>query len=336
MKKRAISFVLCLMMVVTLFGNGIPVYAANELDQPIVATEETSQDGPEESYADEIHAMDTSEVAPTETTDEEETTASEEGTEATPSEAADTEESETVNTPDTTEEAVTEETPDTPTPSESDLETSESDNPEATNGEEITIATPSEADNGLIQVPGENHLTLQEAITAAPDNTPTTIVITGDVTLGSRLEIPANKQVKIQSADGHQYTIRGDQDARLSSIILVQEGSKIAFENITLDGTGTKTSAMTVRGEATLGDGAIFTRTDKKESDGRAVFLDAPSSLFILDGGTISNFQVASEGAGVLVWDGIFSMRSGKIENCTAKWGGGVALSDEGSFVMSG
>ena len=51
MKKRAISFVLCLMMVVTLFGNGIPVYAANELEPPIVATEEMSQDAPEESEA---------------------------------------------------------------------------------------------------------------------------------------------------------------------------------------------------------------------------------------------------------------------------------------------
>ena len=54
MKKRAISFVLCLMMVVTLFGNGIPVYAANELEPPIVATEEMSQDAPEESEAEDI------------------------------------------------------------------------------------------------------------------------------------------------------------------------------------------------------------------------------------------------------------------------------------------
>lgn len=59
MKKRAISFVLCLMMVVTLFGNGIPVYAANELEQPIVSTEETSQDTPEESEADNDAALST-------------------------------------------------------------------------------------------------------------------------------------------------------------------------------------------------------------------------------------------------------------------------------------
>ena len=152
MKKRAISFVLCLMMVVTLFGNGIPVYAANELEPPIVATEEMSQDAPEESEAEDIptgasteathgeetgetddtpgettseiveasETDETTEAEPTEATGAEETTAAEEGTEVKPSEASDTEESETVNTPDTTEEAVTEETPDVATPAEAD------------------------------------------------------------------------------------------------------------------------------------------------------------------------------------------------------------------------
>ena len=152
MKKRAISFVLCLMMVVTLFGNGIPVYAANELEPPIVATEEMSQDAPEESEAEDIptgasteathgeetgetddtpgettseiveasETDETTEAEPTEATGAEETAAAEEGTEVKPSEASDTEESETVNTPDTTEEAVTEETPDVATPAEAD------------------------------------------------------------------------------------------------------------------------------------------------------------------------------------------------------------------------
>lgn len=152
MKKRAISFVLCLMMVVTLFGNGIPVYAANELEPPIVATEEMSQDAPEESEAENIptgasteathgeetgetddtpgettseiveasETDETTEAEPTEATGAEETAAAEEGTEVKPSEASDTEESETVNTPDTTEEAVTEETPDVATPAEAD------------------------------------------------------------------------------------------------------------------------------------------------------------------------------------------------------------------------
>ena len=148
MKKRAISFVLCLMMVVTLFGNGIPVYAANELEPPIVATEETSQDAPEESEAEGSPAVEASEAAhgedtnaagetssevagtsetdettedeTTEATDAEETAWAEEGTENKPPEAADTEESATVNTPETTEEAVAEEKPDAATPSEAD------------------------------------------------------------------------------------------------------------------------------------------------------------------------------------------------------------------------
>lgn len=152
MKKRAISFVLCLMMVVTLFGNGIPVYAANELEPPIVATEEMSQDAPEESEAEDIptgasteathgeetgetddtpgettseiveasETDETTEAEPTEATGAEETAAAEEGTEVEPSEASDTEESETVNTPDTTEEAVAEEKPDVATPAEAD------------------------------------------------------------------------------------------------------------------------------------------------------------------------------------------------------------------------
>ena len=63
MKKRAISFVLCLMMVVTLLGNGIPVYAANELEPPIISTEETSQETPEESEAEGSPAVEASEAA---------------------------------------------------------------------------------------------------------------------------------------------------------------------------------------------------------------------------------------------------------------------------------
>ena len=140
MKKRAISLVLCLMMVVTLFGNGIPVYAANELEPPIVATEETSQDAPEKSEAEGSPAVEapeaentnaagetSSEVAgtfetdePTEATDAEETAEAEEGTESKPSEAADTEESPAVNIPETTGEAATEEKPDAATPAEAE------------------------------------------------------------------------------------------------------------------------------------------------------------------------------------------------------------------------
>ena len=140
MKKRAISLVLCLMMVVTLFGNGIPVYAANELEPPIVATEETSQDAPEKPEAEGSPAVEapeaentnaagetSSEVAgtfetdePTEATDAEETAEAEEGTESKPSEAADTEESPAVNIPETTGEAATEEKPDAATPAEAE------------------------------------------------------------------------------------------------------------------------------------------------------------------------------------------------------------------------
>lgn len=47
MKKRAISFVLCLMMVVTLLGNGVPVYAADDPAQPVITTEETSSENTE-------------------------------------------------------------------------------------------------------------------------------------------------------------------------------------------------------------------------------------------------------------------------------------------------
>ena len=106
MKKRAISFILCLMMVVTLFGNGIPVYAANELEQPIVATEETSQDALEASEEEDSPDMEASEAEPTDATDAGEMSAVEAETEVKPSEAADTEERETVNKPETTEEAV--------------------------------------------------------------------------------------------------------------------------------------------------------------------------------------------------------------------------------------
>ena len=143
MKKRAISFVLCLMMVVTLLGNGIPVYAANELEPPIISTEETSQETPEESEAEGSPAVEASEAAhgedtnaagetssevagtsetdeTTEATDAEETAWAEEETEAKTSEATDTEESATVNSPETTEEAVAEEKPDVATPSEAD------------------------------------------------------------------------------------------------------------------------------------------------------------------------------------------------------------------------
>ncbi|WP_317399374.1 right-handed parallel beta-helix repeat-containing protein, partial [Anaerotruncus colihominis] len=95
MKKRAISFVLCLMMVVTLFGNGIPAYASVVVDPTLAFsegnTEETNTDATEESEETEaIPSGVSTEASEAEETNE--TAAVEEAetpdTEATPSEAS--------------------------------------------------------------------------------------------------------------------------------------------------------------------------------------------------------------------------------------------------------
>ena len=91
MKKRAISFVLCLMMAVTLLGNGIPVYA-QIAEQPAITTEETGNEVTEDEV-DRGTPSDAERTAraaeePDEEAEDSEATASEATpSEATPSEA---------------------------------------------------------------------------------------------------------------------------------------------------------------------------------------------------------------------------------------------------------
>lgn len=337
MKKRAISFVLCLMMVVTLLGNGIPVYAANELEPPIISTEETSQETPEESEAEGSPAVEASEAAhgedtnaagetssevagisetdeTTEATDAEETAWAEEETEAKTSEATDTEESATVNSPETTEEAVAEEKPD--------------------------VATPAEVDNGLVTVPNEDGLTLQEIINAAEDNTLTTIEITEDIELESCLLIPANKDIKIQSSDEEQYTIEapGGLIALFQNLISVEEGAHLTFENVRILSSrqGTRGPVLLVNGEVTLGEDAIITTNSNEKQFASAVKVDGEDAILTIAGGTISDFSFTGSGGAVFVENGTLNITSGTIENCSAHLGGAVAVEKQGTVIMSG
>jgi hypothetical protein len=220
--------------------------------------------------------------------------------------------------------------------------------------------------------------TLMKAYTAAKGNVNcerivvlTDIAEAGLVTFDGSNAVNTN-MITIEGAIGAEKLTRND--GTNDSVIQIEDGAKIAFKRIKVDGkysdpvynrglyvTGTGT-------EVTLGDGAVIsgsltgsvnngggvqvaggarlTMTGGKISDskvtyaGAGVYMEGSGSDFTMTGGKISGNTAGSYsggGGGVYVYSGAFTMIGGEISgNTTIGSGGGVFVYSGGTFEMTG
>jgi len=185
MKKRAISFVLCLMMVVTLLNNGIPVYA-EATEQPVIMTEETTNEVTEDAAPLKTSPEAEPSVEPEEVTD------------------AALPENETTEPP---EKPSAEETVETPETGAEQPETASSDTPEAdAGGGKLAASAPANE----LTVPEVDTQDVEEQmnpnLTNAAGDTFEPVLLENDFSLSATTNDALNES---KLADCHFYGIKG-------------------------------------------------------------------------------------------------------------------------------
>lgn len=163
---------------------------------------------------------------------------------------------------------------------------------------------------------GGDYATVQEAYAAAADGD--TIIILGDLTLDTPVELDDGKSIVLAGEDGSlTYT---------------------APTNI----SNTSAGVLTVRsGHVTIRDLTVQ-MPDEKAANGRPLYVGADAEVTLGDGSVIANGYLAYSGGNILVDGGILAMEEGAtvrdayIANNTDCFGGGVWVTNGGSFRMEG
>jgi hypothetical protein len=192
-------------------------------------------------------------------------------------------------------------------------------------------------------------LTLEKAYArAAKSASRKTVAVASDISLTAAVTLAA---AAVAGGQVGVVTITSDSTVRTlartdsgnDSVIKVNGGAKVVFQNITIDGkTSGSNRALSVRDagtEVTLETGA--TLTGKATGDGGALAV-AGGAVFNMKSGEISGSSSSgAAGGGVAVVGSVFNMSGGKISDNSAagstnSWGGGVFVSTNGTFNMSG
>jgi len=187
------------------------------------------------------------------------------------------------------------------------------------------------------------------AASAMTINVPKNLTLTNSTNINVPAPANTTATLTITSASGGPYTItRGQQDSTANGLFMVNSGAKLIFQAITIDGdkvTHTGNTASLVRvdtgGEFTLNNGAVL--KNNRATNGGGVFVS--TGTFTMSGGEISgndaNGSTSSSGGGVYN-RGTFNMSgsaviSGNTANGnTATSGGGGVFDSGGIFNMSG
>ncbi|HJK64835.1 MAG TPA: hypothetical protein O0W82_07445, partial [Methanocorpusculum sp.] len=192
---------------------------------------------------------------------------------------------------------------------------------------------------------------LQNNITNAPDDR--TIIVASDIEVSGSDAIPAittNITLTTNYANYKIYRTEANTSS-LTGMFIIQDGGKLTIRgnsthdtNLTLDGaaiSGNMQPLVRVEngGSFTLADGGILTNNMVLGSNGGGVYVNA--GTFTMSGGEISNNKAKDNGGGVYVNAGTFTMSGGTISGNTIystqsdSCGGGVYVGN-GEFTMSG
>jgi hypothetical protein len=171
----------------------------------------------------------------------------------------------------------------------------------------------------------------------------------GTYTLSEDITVSAGAKIETQDAsvtinlNGHTITYTGTESmyivgkirgANTNGTGLPDLNNSATGVTLTINGTGT------ITGEGTTGTGSKDywingTGVGTNDNRGGCVLVEW-NSTFILDGATITGFEVADEGGAIFVSNGAnFVMNSGTITNCYAGKGGG-AISGNASSAEHG
>ena len=190
---------------------------------------------------------------------------------------------------------------------------------------------------------------LQNAITNAQNNVPTTIRVTAGFSIG-QITIPWGKDITITSDSVTRTLTRS---AGVSgNLITVDEGAALTLQNIIIDGnkgvvTDANGSLVYLVGDSgiSLYSGATLRNNSFTSGYGGGVSTSGTGDSFItMYGGEISGNAANSGGGVYLGLGGNLTMNGGTISGNTAPaYGGGVYISDDyfgesgsGTFMMNG
>ncbi|HJK65909.1 MAG TPA: InlB B-repeat-containing protein [Methanocorpusculum sp.] len=194
-----------------------------------------------------------------------------------------------------------------------------------------------------------NFTELKNAITSANDDT--TIVVTGNISIGADDAIPAitkNILLTTTADTDHRIYRTAANTSNQNGMFTVQSGGNLTIRGnnsgtLTLDGNKIEVSNngqtlvwINSGGNFTLNSGGVL--TNNKESTGRGGGVYVNGGAFWMNGGKITNNTADSGGAVVLEEAGRFTMSDGEISNNTANTnGGGVFMKTKlSTFDMSG
>jgi len=192
---------------------------------------------------------------------------------------------------------------------------------------------------------------LFKAMVAAANGPIKTITVLGTLDIKSEQSSNPERVFLIQGMGKEQILIRGadTEPAVLSAAgsdrraVLVRGTTPIRFENIEISGGKSAGEGgglgIGPGSSVILGPGAVI-RDNVSENIGGGVIV-APGASLIVEGGKITGNRSDAVGGGVAVMGisstpGILLVREGEISNNRAQGGGGVALYQAGSFILSG
>ena len=173
------------------------------------------------------------------------------------------------------------------------------------------------------------------------------LVCTADATSS---EESAVEKLKLAISNGG--TVQLTEDIEISETLVVTRDVTLDLNGCTLRMTGTG-SVLKVSGRATLtitdsSAAKSGTITGGNAGDGGGVYIggnlsEGGEGHLVMTGGTITGcatdpYRGDGRGGGVFVFKGSFTMSgTAKITNCTADWGGGVAVhTGQSTFTMNG
>lgn len=215
-------------------------------------------------------------------------------------------------------------------------------------GTEIVWLEQSIGDVGDTISDEPDSLTLQEAVNAAPDETPSVIVISKHIRLDTPLVVPAQKKITITSPEGERepYTILGSKTAALSELITVETGSEVTFQHLILSGAAHQGSILSNHGTAVIAEGAVIKKGTISSLSGPAGVIEneGESAVFYLTGGSLEDNQISALHSGVIRVTGGASayIQGGTIQNNVMSGTGfyasssGILLYENSYCQMSG
>lgn len=214
----------------------------------------------------------------------------------------------------------------------------------ALGADEGETGTDIELRAGAIPVADETEL--QQAMWDIPISTTGTVELQNDITVANTITVPFNRTITLTSKEGSTFTIT--QTTAGKRILKVDGGSAtyamdLTLENIVLDGNNIAGGVIVSgkNGKLTLGQGAVVKNGSATDAGGG---VRVESGSLVLAGGSILDNETSYSawqdssfgGGGVHLKGGTFTMSSGTINGNTAKNGGGVNLTGEATFTMTG